>query len=59
MLVQQQQLFVIGLLMDSIKVLEEIGLYKVSQDTHIEQKYLRYMIDGDFDKLNRINTWVL
>lgn len=42
--------------MDSIKVLEEIGLYKVSQDTHIEQKYLRYMVDGDFDKLNRINT---
>lgn len=42
--------------MDSIKVLEEIGLQKVSKETHIELKYLRYMIDGDFDKLNRINT---
>lgn len=42
--------------MDSIKILEEIGLQKVSQDTHIEQKYLQYMINGDFDKLNRINT---
>jgi cytoskeletal protein RodZ len=42
--------------MDSIEVLEEIGLQKVSQDTHIEQKYLKYMINKDFDKLNRINT---
>jgi hypothetical protein len=56
MWVQQPQLYVTGLLMDSIEVLEEIGLQKVSQDTHIEQKYLKYMINKDFDKLNRINT---
>lgn len=42
--------------MDDIKTLEEIGLYKVSQETHIEQKYLEYMINGEFEKLNRINT---
>ncbi|WP_024954928.1 hypothetical protein [Sulfurospirillum arcachonense] len=42
--------------MDKIKVLEEIGLKKVSQETHIEEKYIKYMIDCDFDKLNRINT---
>lgn len=42
--------------MDNIKVLEEIGLKKVSDETHIEQKYIKYMIDGDFEKLNRINA---
>lgn len=42
--------------MDSIKVLEEIGLQKISKETHIELKYLKYMIDGEFEKLNRINT---
>lgn len=42
--------------MDNIKVLEEIGLKKVCDDTHIEQKYLKYMIDRNFDKLNHTNT---
>jgi len=42
--------------MDKIKVLEEIGLKKVCDETHIEQKYLKYMIDSDFDKLDHINT---
>lgn len=42
--------------MDNIKILEEIGLKKISDETHIEQKYLKYMVDCDFEKLNRINT---
>ncbi len=42
--------------MDNIKLLEEIGLKKVSDETHIEQKYIKYMVDCDFDRLNRINT---
>jgi cytoskeletal protein RodZ len=42
--------------MDNIKRLEEIGLKRVSEETHIEQKYIKYMVDGNFDKLNRINT---
>lgn len=42
--------------MDNIKVLEQIGLKKVSDETHIEQKYIKYMVDCDFEKLNRINT---
>jgi len=42
--------------MDNIKQLEKIGLGKVSEETHIEQKYLKYMVDGNFEKLNRINT---
>ena len=42
--------------MDNIKVLEEIGLKRVSNETHIEQKYIKYMVDGDFEKLNRINA---
>jgi len=42
--------------MDNIKVLEEIGLKRVSDETHIEQKYIKYIIDGDFEKLNRTNA---
>ncbi len=42
--------------MDNIKQLEKIGLSKVSEETHIEQKYLKYMVDGNFEKLSRINT---
>lgn len=42
--------------MDKIKRLEEIGLKRVSDETHIEQKYIKYMVDCNFDKLNRINT---
>ncbi len=39
--------------MDDIKVLEEIGLKKVSKATHIEVKNLQSIIDSDFEKLNR------
>jgi len=42
--------------MDNIKVLEEIGLKKVCDETHIEQKYLKYMVNNDYDKLDHINT---
>ncbi|MBE0491612.1 MAG: hypothetical protein IBX44_05130 [Sulfurospirillum sp.] len=42
--------------MDSIKCLEQIGLEKIARETHIERKYLQYMVDCNFDKLNRINT---
>ncbi len=42
--------------MDEIKVLEEIGLKEVSDRTHIEIKHLKYMINMEFDKLNRVNT---
>jgi cytoskeletal protein RodZ len=42
--------------MDDIKVLKEIGLKKVSNETHIEQKYLQYMVNCDFDKLDYVNT---
>lgn len=52
----QQQYYVTGLLMDNIKKLKEIGLKKISEETHIEQKYLEYMVNSEFDKLNHINT---
>ncbi len=42
--------------MDNIKVLEEIGLKKVCDETHIEQKYLEYMVNNNYDKLDHINT---
>lgn len=42
--------------MDNIQELEKIGLQKVCRETHIEEKYLRYMVKSDFDKLNYINT---
>lgn len=42
--------------MDKIKKLKEIGLKKVSDTTHIEEKYLQYMVDCNFEKLNYINT---
>ncbi|MDA7847966.1 hypothetical protein N8972_00560, partial [Sulfurospirillum sp.] len=42
--------------MDNIKVLEEIGLKRVCDETHIEQKYLKFMVNCDFDKLDHINT---
>lgn len=42
--------------MDKIKVLEEIGLKRVCDETHIEQKYLKFMVDNDYDKLDHINT---
>ena len=42
--------------MDNIKVLEEIGLKRVSVETHIEERYLKLMVDCDFDKLDHVNT---
>ncbi len=42
--------------MDDIKILEEIGLKEVSKKTHIEVKNLKYIINSEFDKLNRANT---
>lgn len=42
--------------MDSIKKLKEIGLQKISLATHIEEKYLKYMIECNYEKLSRINT---
>ncbi|MFV0481485.1 MAG: hypothetical protein ACK5LP_05835 [Campylobacteraceae bacterium] len=42
--------------MDDIKVLEEIGLREVSRKTYIETKYLKYMVEKDFAKLNRANA---
>ena len=42
--------------MDNIKKLEEIGLEKVSSETHIEKKYLKYMVDNCYEELDRINT---
>lgn len=42
--------------MNDINTLEELGLLEVSRKTHIEVEYLQYMIDKDFEKLNRVNT---
>ncbi len=42
--------------MDNIKVLEEIGLNKVSQKTHIEVKYLKNLVNSDFANLNKVTT---
>ncbi|KFL33368.1 MULTISPECIES: hypothetical protein [unclassified Sulfurospirillum] len=39
-----------------IKVLEKIGLQEVCKRTHIEVKQLEYMINNQYDKLNKINT---
>ena len=39
-----------------IKGLEKIGLQEVCKKTHIEVKQLEYMINNEFDKLNKINT---
>lgn len=42
--------------MDNINILEELGLQEVSRKTHIEVKFLKFMINKEFDQLNRINT---
>jgi cytoskeletal protein RodZ len=42
--------------MDSIKVLEKIGLREVSRKTYIELSYLKLMAERDFAKLHRIKT---
>lgn len=39
-----------------IKELEKIGLQEVCKRTHIEVKQLEYMINNQYDKLNKINT---
>lgn len=39
-----------------IRVLEKIGLHEVCKKTHIEVKQLQYMINGEYEKLNKINT---
>ena len=39
-----------------IKVLEKIGLQEVCKKTHIEVKQLEYMINNQYDKLNKVNT---
>ncbi len=41
---------------NGISVLEEIGIKEVSKKTHIETKFLNYMVNKEFDKLNKINT---
>lgn len=39
-----------------IKVLEKIGLQEVCKKTHIEVKQLEFMVNRQYDKLNKINT---
>ena len=41
---------------NDIKVLEKIGLQEVCKKTHIEVKQLEFMINRQYDKLNKINT---
>lgn len=41
---------------NDIKVLRQIGLQEVSKKTHIEVKQLEYMINNQYEKLNKINT---
>ena len=41
---------------NDIRVLEKIGLQEVCKKTHIEVKQLEFMINNEYEKLNRINT---
>lgn len=41
---------------NDIRVLEKIGLQEVCKKTHIEVKQLEYMINNQYEKLNKINT---
>lgn len=41
---------------NDIRVLEKIGLQEVCRKTHIEVKQLEYMINNQYEKLNKINT---
>lgn len=51
------QYYVIGLPMDKdIKILEKIGLQEVCKKTHIEVKQLQYILNNEYDKLNKVNT---
>lgn len=43
-------------MVNDIRVLEKIGLQEVCKKTHIEVKQLEYMINNQYDKLNKINT---
>jgi len=57
MSVLQLRYCAIGLQMDKdIKSLEKIGLHEVCKKTHIEVKQLQYMINNEYEKLNKINT---
>jgi len=42
--------------MDDIKKLEEIGLKEISEKTHIGLKSLEYIVNSEFEKLNRITA---
>ncbi len=42
--------------MSSIKKLEQLDLKEVSKRTHIEEKFLHFMITKQFDKLNKVIT---
>ena len=42
--------------MDNIEVLKDIGLKEISDRTHIEVKHISYIVNSEFDKLNRVNT---
>ncbi len=42
--------------MDDIKKLEEIGLKEISEKTHIDKRHLEYIVNSEFDKLNRSNA---
>ena len=39
---------------NDIRVLEKIGLQELCKRTHIEVKQLEYMINNQYDKLNKI-----
>ncbi len=39
-----------------IKGLEKIGLQEVCKKTHIEVKQLQYILNNEYEKLNKINT---
>ncbi len=39
-----------------IKGLEKVGLHEVCKKTHIEVKQLQYIINNEYEKLNKINT---
>lgn len=41
---------------NDVKVLEKIGLKEVSLKTHIEVKQLEFIVNAQYDKLNKINT---
>ncbi len=42
--------------MNDINIIEELGIKEVSKKTHIEAKFLHFMITKQFGKLNKTNT---